>query len=574
MKSLIINSQFQPFSMDEMLKPVLMADQEHKAIDEGLAELGTNAATLEQALDAQREQEAYNLYHTYNEDLKNQAGELASRGLDQSSRRNLLGMKRRYGSDIATVQQAVKRRMELAQLQQDAKLRDSTMIFDTPASAISVDTIMRDPATTFRSYSGNTLMQMSAAAASALSKEMRDDPLKWESILGDQYYQALQRTGFSKEAVLQAIQNNERASKELMDIKKSVFESSGIKDWNNKEATDRAMEHINAGLWNAVGTGKWDRLQNQGYVKPGSGGGNSYESVRALPFTRVPKTRKGEGSYTELNKDLKTIEDLISGKASEKEYHSTKVNIKKTMWSPLAVTKLFNYDGGLTSPYSLPSDELSGGTMTYKDKVDELLETHGFEEDTPETRQQLREVLAKQRDASLIRETSNLITVEDNVKFNENLIKRVNYSLPSNPNTLRDSETKKPITTEEFLFLKNGAKDLSVAVTLDGINIVGQVGKNKQKSFLLDPEAISAETITLYDDKGRAIIKNKLAHEFETIKQMATLDDDSVFIDPITGEEKTNADIASEKLDALTNKIVIILGDTPSKSDLFGISKN
>ena len=567
MRSLIINSQFQPFSMDEMLKPVLMADQEHKAVDEGLAELGTNAATLEQALDAQREQEAYNLYHNYNKDLKNYAGELASRGLDQSSRRNLLNMKRRYGSDIATVQQAVKRRMELAQIQQDAELRDSTMFFDTPASAISVDTIMRDPATTFRSYSGNTLMQMSAAAASALSKEIRDDPLKWENILGQQYYQALQRTGFSKEEVLKAIQNNEKASRELMNIKESILEASGIKDWNNKVATDKAMEHINAGLWSAVGTGKWDRLQNQAFGSTGSG-------LPPLPFTRVPKTSKGEGSYSELNKDLKTIEDLISGKASEKEYHSTKVNIKKTMWSPLAVTKLFNYDGGLTSPYSLPSDELSGGTMTYKDKVDELLEIHGFEEDTPETRQQLREVLAKQRDASLIRETSNLITVGDNVKFNENLIKRVNYSLPSNPNTLRDSETKKPITTEEFLFLKNGAKDLSVAVTLDGINIVGQVGKNKQKSFLLDPEAISAETITLYDDKGRAIIKNKLAHEFETIKQMATLDDDSVFIDPITGEEKTNADIASEKLDALTNKIVIILGDTPSKSDLFGISKN
>ena len=119
-----------------------------------------------------------------------------------------------------------------------------------------------------------------------------------------------------------------------MDIKKSVFESSGIKDWNNKEATDRAMEHINAGLWNAVGTGKWDRLQNQGYVKPGSGGGNSYE-----PFTRVAKTKKGEGSYTELDKALRTLDDLDSGKASEKDYHSTKVNIKKGMWSPLASTK-------------------------------------------------------------------------------------------------------------------------------------------------------------------------------------------------------------------------------------------
>ena len=212
--------------------------------------------------------------------------------------------------------------------------------------------------------------------------------------------------------------------------------------------------------------------------------------------------------------------------------------------------------------------------MTYKDKVDELLEKHGFEEDTPENRQQLREALAKQRDASLIRETSNLITVEDNVRFNENVIKRINYALPSNPNALRDSNSKKPITTEEFLFLKSGAKELSVAVTLNGVEIVGQVGKNKQKSFLIDPEAISSETITIYDDKGRAIIKNKLAHEFETIKQMAMLDDDSVFIDPVTGEEKTNADIASEKLDALTNRIVIMLGDTPNKNDLFGTSKN
>lgn len=572
MKNIIIDSKFQPFSMEEMLKPVLMADQEHKSIEEGLAELGTNAATLEQALDAQREEEAYNLYHNYNKDLKNYAGDLAARGLDQSSRRNLLGMKRRYGSDIATVQQAVKRRMELSQMQQEARLRDSTMLFNTPASAISVDTIMRDPATTFSSFSGNTLMQMSAAAASALSKEMENKPLKWESILGEQYYQALQRTGFSKEEVLNAIQNNEKASRELMNIKESIFEASGIKDWNNKVAKDQAMEHINAGLWNAVGTGKWDRLQNQAFDPTGSD--DKEYDLPPLPFTRVAKTKKGEGSYTELDKALRTLNDLDSGKASEKDYHSTKVNIKKGMWSPLASTKLDNYDGGLTSPYTLPTDEISGGTMTYKDKVDELLEAHGYKEDTPENRQQLRETLAKQRDASLIRETSNLITVEDNVKFNENLVKRVNYALPSNPNALRDSDSKKPITTEEFLFLKNGAKELSVAVTLDGINVVGQVGKNKQKSFLIDPEVISTETITFYDNKGRAIIKNKLAHEFETIKQMATLDDDSVFIDPITGEEKTNADIASEKLDELTNKIVIMLGDTPSKNDLFGTSKN
>ena len=569
MKSLIINSQFQPFSMDEMLKPVLMADQEHKAIDESLAELGTNAATLEQALDAQREQEAYNLYHNYNKDLKNYAGELASRGLDQSSRRNLLNMKRRYGSDIATVQQAVKRRMELAQIQQDAKLRDSTMFFDTPASAISVDTIMRDPATTFRSYSGNTLMQMSAAAASALSKEMRDDPLKWESILGQQYYQALQRTGFSKEEVLNAIQNNERASKELMNIKESIFEASGIKDWNNKVATDQAMEHINAGLWNAVGTGKWDRLQNQTFDSTGSGAGYN---LPPLPFTRVPKTSKGEGSYSEYDKDLKALEALMAGEVEEGDFYEGGESYSDGLFSLKEPTEFRSYKGQMVVPSPVYPTVVDLGPRTYKAKVNDLLKKHDLKEDTPENRQKLREQLARKRDASLIRETTNLITVEDGVKFNENLMKRVNYASTFNANVLRNSDTKEPVKEEELEYLMEDVKNLSTSVSLNGITITGKVGKKKRKSFIIDPEAITSETVTLRDNKGRVFHKNKLAYELESLKEMAFSPDTSTFIDEETGQLKSNADIASEKLDYITKQFVAVVGDTPSKKDLFSIS--
>lgn len=266
--SLVINSQFKPFSYQEMLAPTLMATQAHQELENQYGELATKASIWEEMANEQTDPYAYKMYKTYANDLEEQAGQLAREGLNATSRRDMLNMRARYSKEITPIEQAYALRQKQAEQQQQALLQDPTLMLSRRAATTSLDDYIRNPQLAYESYSGKLITAQAATAAAALAKEMQEKPRKWRSILGDSYYETMMQKGFSSHAVLQAIQDNPNAAPQLTRIVEDAVNSSGVRNWGDKATIARAIDYAKQGLWSAVGETQYQTLQNPGYLNP------------------------------------------------------------------------------------------------------------------------------------------------------------------------------------------------------------------------------------------------------------------------------------------------------------------
>ena len=260
--SLVIGSQFKPFSYSEMLQPVLMATQAHQELENQYGELATKASVWEEMANEQTDPYAYKMYKTYANDLEEQAGQLAREGLNAASRRDMLNMRARYSKEITPIEQAYTARQKQAEEQQKALLQDPTLMLSRRASTTSLDDYIRNPQLAYELYSGKLITAQAASAASALAKEMQEKPRKWRSILGNSYYETMMQKGFSSQAVLQAIQDNPNAAPQLTRIVEDAINSSGVRNWGDQATIARAIDYAKQGLWSAVGETQYQTLDN------------------------------------------------------------------------------------------------------------------------------------------------------------------------------------------------------------------------------------------------------------------------------------------------------------------------
>lgn len=263
MRIVLTNSaKFRPYTFDEMLKPLAMATQEYNAIEEGIAELGSKADLMRMYANEEPNSRVANMYNSYANDLDKQAESLAKQGLTPSSRRGLLDLKRRYSSEITPIETAVTRRRQLAEEQRKARTQDDSILFDIDARTMSLDDLVNNPELSYSSASGKNIMENVSKAASVLAKEARNNPNKFNSMLGGDYYEYVKQYGFSKEAVMDAILRSKNASNILTSIVDDAMTSSGVgKNWSGN-AYDRALEYANRGLWSAVGQTQTQLVDN------------------------------------------------------------------------------------------------------------------------------------------------------------------------------------------------------------------------------------------------------------------------------------------------------------------------
>lgn len=239
-----------------------MATEAHQRLEDQYGELATKANVWEEMANQQTDPYAYQMYKTYANDLANKADQLSREGLNAASRKSLLDMKARYSKEITPIEQAYTIRQKQAEEQQKALLQDPTLMLSRMAATTSLDDYIRNPQLAYNSYSGKLITAQAAQAASTLSKSMIDNPRKWRSILGDSYYETVMQKGFSPDAVLQAVQNNPNAAPELLKIVEDAVNSSGIREWSDEVALERAYDYARQGLWSAVGETQYQTLDN------------------------------------------------------------------------------------------------------------------------------------------------------------------------------------------------------------------------------------------------------------------------------------------------------------------------
>lgn len=251
-------TNFRPFSYQEMLAPVLMATQAHQAVEEAYSELDSQANAVGSLANEANDPVTYQRYKAYESALRTQADALAKSGLTPGSRQSLLDLKGRYAKDITPIQNAITRRRELADEQRKALLQNPTLMFQRDMNSMSyessLDRFLENPDYDYgRRYSGALLTQQVSQAAGNLAKELSN---YGNGKRLDNYTKTfLQQHGFTRGQVLDAISNPNRAQSQpvLNAIVEQVMGSSGMDSWADQATMEKAYNYARQGLWSAIG---------------------------------------------------------------------------------------------------------------------------------------------------------------------------------------------------------------------------------------------------------------------------------------------------------------------------------
>lgn len=251
-------TQFRPFSFEEQLRPLLMYTQAHQAVEEAYSELDSQANAIGSLANEANDPVTYQRYKAYESALRTQADALAKNGLTPSSRQSLLDLKGRYAKDITPIQNAITRRRELADEQRKALLQNPTLMFQRDMNSMSYDSsldrFLENPDYDYgERYSGALLTQQVSQAAGNLAKELSN---YGNGKRLDAYTKTfLQKHGFTRDQVLDAINNPNRAQSQpvLNAIVEQVMGSSGMASWADQPTMDKAYNYARQGLWSAIG---------------------------------------------------------------------------------------------------------------------------------------------------------------------------------------------------------------------------------------------------------------------------------------------------------------------------------
>lgn len=170
--NLVINSQFRPFTYDEMVKPLAAYKQEYDKVEQDYSDLVTQTEVWKDIATQENSPEAYAMYSKYSKAL-NEVVDDFSRGMTMQNRGKLIGMKRRYAQDITPIAQA----SEAMKAAND--LRDklgSDAIFEV-GRYNSLDDFLHGKTANNKYESRKDIATRTAALAQATAQSILEDPI-------------------------------------------------------------------------------------------------------------------------------------------------------------------------------------------------------------------------------------------------------------------------------------------------------------------------------------------------------------------------------------------------------------
>lgn len=262
-------TNFRPFSYQEMLAPVLQATQAQQELEDAYGELGTQADTIAAMADATTDPIAYQRYKTFENQLRQQADTLSREGLNIGSRKALNNIKNFYAKQITPIANAVQRRRALADEQRKASLTDRSLRyqrnFNQKSYDTSLDRFLENPDYDYGQFvSGKDIEAEVATAAKNLAQELH---AYGQGKRLDPYTKTfLQRYGLTSEEVRETLANpnSDKSNKVLAAIVDSAMVSSGVRNWADANTIREMAGYAARGAMSAVGTSKVSTFEDYG----------------------------------------------------------------------------------------------------------------------------------------------------------------------------------------------------------------------------------------------------------------------------------------------------------------------
>ena len=221
----VIDSTFQPFSMQEMLVPFTAYKDSFEKTEEAYNDLSDKSDKFKYLSETLPEgSKARDIYEGYANNLKAQAEDLAHNGLTMGNRRALTSLKRRYQGEIGRLVKADEAMAEEKKLRQAMGAQDSSRLYAT--DNLNIDDFLDGKSPNLYNISGNELYTRGAAAGKSASSRVFSAG-DAGSTLGGYYRDYVQKMGYSRETI-QKFYQDMAAIPELQMAADAILEERGV----------------------------------------------------------------------------------------------------------------------------------------------------------------------------------------------------------------------------------------------------------------------------------------------------------------------------------------------------------
>lgn len=241
----VIDSSYQPFTMQEMLTPFLQYKDAYEQSEAAFTELSDKADKFKYLSETLPEgSKARQLYEGYANELNAQASDLAKHGLSMNNRRSLTNLKRRYQGEIGRLVEADTAMQEEKKLRRQMNAKDSSMLYAN--DNLSIDSFLDGATPNLYNISGTELYTRGAAAGKAASSRVFSAGDEG-STLGGYYRKWVERNGYSADSI-NAFRANAAAIPELQQAADAILAERGVNDNLTGANLERARQSVLNGI--------------------------------------------------------------------------------------------------------------------------------------------------------------------------------------------------------------------------------------------------------------------------------------------------------------------------------------
>lgn len=273
--NIIVDSTFNPFSYKDLMQPLYDYREAYKETEAEFTDLVTQTEAWKDIANRENSPEAYAMYKSYSDQL-NAIVDDFSQGMNPRNRRQLIGMKKRYASEITPIAKASEA-MNAANAFRDQAGPDA--IFEEGRYS-SIDRFLHGQTANNKFESRKDLVTRTAAMAQAVAQSIFEDPIIRQS-MSPQFLEVIQKKGLGSLADLQqAIAGNAIASNRFAQLKRSLIDSIGGLDRFDDAGRAAINGALNEGLYAGLNNYQVQLQQNGEYINAAQRVANAQNAAR------------------------------------------------------------------------------------------------------------------------------------------------------------------------------------------------------------------------------------------------------------------------------------------------------
>ena len=264
--SIVSNARFRPFSYDELVKPLIQYKEAYDKAEADYTNLAMQTEAWRDIANQENSPVAYKMYKTYSDDLSRMVDDF-SKGMTLSNRGALMGLKRRYASEITPIARASEAFDKAEAFRADIKAKNPNAVFEIDRYN-SIDDFLGGRRANNTYWDGDAAMKRVAAKAEALGRSLYSNPTA-KLFLNGQQYQISQLNGISPDELTQILLKPENINTEAgKQMRRIIDDELGSIDMNrySSEGQSRINNIIATGMYAGLAKPTYNYVANGEYM--------------------------------------------------------------------------------------------------------------------------------------------------------------------------------------------------------------------------------------------------------------------------------------------------------------------